>query len=74
MTEARTTAGHRSIDHSLVITRADGSVLNLGRVDYWHRNPLRRAWWRMWGLPRSRRRIAAANRDAARRAAQAEEA
>lgn len=72
MTEAHTTAGHRSIDHSLVITRADGTTLNLGRVDYWHRNPLRRLAWRLWGLPRSRRRIAAANRDAARRAAQEE--
>ncbi len=74
MSDATTRAGHRSIDHSLVITRADGSVLNLGRVDYWHKNPLRRLLWRLWGLPRSRRRIAAANRDAARRAAQAEEA
>ena len=74
MAEARARANHRAIDHSLIITRADGTVTDLGRVDYWHRNPLRRAAWRLWGLPRSRRRIRAANRDAARRAAQPEEA
>lgn len=72
MSDANTHAKHRFIDHSMVITRADGTTIDLGRVDYWHKNPLRRAWWRLWGLPRSRRRIAAANRDAARRAAQEE--
>lgn len=73
MSDAHTRAGHRTIDHHLVITRADGTITDLGRVDYWHKNPLRRAAWRLWGLPRSRRRIAAANRDAAR-AARTEEA
>ncbi|MEU1800889.1 hypothetical protein [Streptomyces sp. NPDC019937] len=72
MADARANA-HRAIDHHLVITRADGTTLDLGRVDYWHRNPLRRAWWRLWGLPRSRRRIRAANQQAAR-AARNEEA
>jgi len=28
-----------------VITRADGSVENLGTISYYHRNPLKRAWW-----------------------------
>lgn len=28
-----------------VITRADGTVEDLGVVSYWHRNPLRRYWW-----------------------------
>lgn len=73
MSDAHTRAGHRAIDQSLVITRADGTITDLGRVDYWHQSPLRRAAWRLWGLPRSRRRIAAANRDAAR-AARTEEA
>lgn len=30
---------------SLVITRADGTVEDLGVVAYWHRNPLKRFWW-----------------------------
>jgi hypothetical protein len=30
-----------------VITRADGSVEYLGVVSYWHRNPLKRLFWRM---------------------------
>lgn len=30
-----------------VITRADGTRENLGRVAYWHRNPLRRWLWRL---------------------------
>ncbi len=28
------------------IVRADGSVEHVGIVSYWHRNPLRRWWWR----------------------------
>jgi hypothetical protein len=29
-----------------VVIRADGTRQNLGRVSYWHRNPLRRLlWW-----------------------------
>lgn len=30
---------------SAVITRADGSVEELGTIAYWHRNPLRRWAW-----------------------------
>lgn len=30
---------------SAVVTRADGTVENLGVVTYWHRNPLRRWLW-----------------------------
>ncbi|MFI5814837.1 hypothetical protein ACIA7S_28260 [Streptomyces sp. NPDC051643] len=58
----------RFAETTFVITRADGSIVNLGRGAYWHRNPLRRAWWRIWGLPRFNRRVRAANRDAARAA------
>jgi hypothetical protein len=32
---------------SAVITRADGSVEQLGVVAYWHKNPLRRWAWRL---------------------------
>lgn len=30
-----------------VIIRADGTREELGVVSYWHRNPLRRLWWRL---------------------------
>lgn len=30
---------------SAVVTRADGSVEDLGVIAYWHKNPLRRALW-----------------------------
>lgn len=30
-----------------IVIRADGSREDLGRVAYWHRNPLRRLWWRL---------------------------
>jgi hypothetical protein len=33
----------RTAEVRLVITRADGRVEDLGRVAYWHRNPIRRA-------------------------------
>lgn len=29
------------------VVRADGSVEDLGTVAYYHRNPLRRAWFRL---------------------------
>lgn len=31
---------------SAVITRADGTVEDLGKIAYWHKNPLRRLLWR----------------------------
>ncbi|MHB9861965.1 hypothetical protein [Streptomyces sp. YIM S03343] len=61
-------ASHRAVRTEFVITRADGSVIDLGVGVYWHRNPLRRLWWRLWGQPRFNRRAAAANRHAARAA------
>lgn len=30
---------------SAVITRADGTKEDLGVIAYYHRNPLRMAWW-----------------------------
>lgn len=30
-----------------VITRANGEIVDLGTVDYYHRNPFRRLLWRM---------------------------
>lgn len=32
---------------SIVVTRANGTVENLGVVSYWHRNPLKRLWWKI---------------------------
>jgi len=42
------TATGRPIEQSIsaVVTRADGSVEDLGVIAYWHRNPLRRLAWR----------------------------
>lgn len=30
-----------------VITRADGSKEDLGVVSYWHKNPVKRAWFKL---------------------------
>jgi hypothetical protein len=35
-----------------VVTRADGTVEHLGVVSYWHRNPIKRALWRLRRLLR----------------------
>ncbi|MEU2426908.1 hypothetical protein ABZ619_38850 [Streptomyces sp. NPDC007851] len=68
MSTSKAEAQHRSASMSFVITRADGQVIDLGVGAYWHRNPLRRLWWRLWGQPRFKRRAEAANREAARAA------
>ncbi|MGW7001410.1 hypothetical protein ACWGCW_00935 [Streptomyces sp. NPDC054933] len=57
-----------------VITRADGTVERIGTAAYWHKNPLRRAWWRLVGERRTQRRIREANRSAAQHAAESKEA
>lgn len=31
----------------LIVTRADGTIEDLGVVSYWHRNPLKRLAWRV---------------------------
>lgn len=67
MTE-QTARAAKAVSEEFVITRADGTVHHLGVGVYWHHNPLRRLWWRLWGSPRFKRRVAAANRDAARAA------
>lgn len=42
---ARSHLREASID--AVVIRADGTREELGTVAYWHRNPLRRLWWRI---------------------------
>jgi hypothetical protein len=32
---------------SAVITRADGTVQDLGAIQYWHSNPIKRFIWRI---------------------------
>lgn len=41
-----TKQGHKSSELHARIIRADGTVVDLGCVSYWHRNPLRRLQWR----------------------------
>jgi hypothetical protein len=40
-------AGLKSASTSIRVIRADGSVEEYGVVSYWHRNPLRRLWYRL---------------------------
>lgn len=40
-------AGIKSASIEAVIIRADGTREDLGTVSYWHKNPLRRALWRI---------------------------
>jgi hypothetical protein len=58
-----------SIETSYVITRVDGTVVNLGVTGFSHRSRWRRLWWRAVRRPLADRRVRAANRDAAKRAA-----
>lgn len=37
---------------SATITRADGTVVELGVIAAWHRNPLVRLWYRLRGIGR----------------------
>lgn len=37
----------REASIAAVVIRADGTKEDLGVVSYWHRNPLRRLWWRL---------------------------
>lgn len=37
----------REVSFEAVIIRADGTREELGTVAYWHKNPLRRLWWRI---------------------------
>jgi hypothetical protein len=37
----------KQMEISAVITRADGSVENLGTIQYWHKNPFKRILWRI---------------------------
>jgi hypothetical protein len=39
----------REASIEVTVIRADGRIERLGTVSYWHRNPLRRLAWRLFG-------------------------
>ena len=49
MGEIRTTADAEMVALSAIVTRADGTVEDLGVIAYHHRNPLRRLWFKLTG-------------------------
>lgn len=54
MIKGNITSEARSATLTAVVTRADGTVENLGAVAYWHRNPFKR--W-AWAIRRSALRL-----------------
>lgn len=47
MANMQAEAGVKAASVEATIIRADGTVEHLGRVAYYHRNPLRRLLWRL---------------------------
>ena len=37
----------KQMEIAAIITRADGTIENLGTIQYWHKNPLKRLLWRI---------------------------
>lgn len=37
----------KQMEISAIITRADGTKEDLGTIQYWHKNPLKRILWRI---------------------------
>jgi len=37
----------RELQLSATVIRADGTVVELGVIDYWHKNPIKRLFWRI---------------------------
>jgi hypothetical protein len=60
------TATHQPsfVEISAVITRADGTVQDLGLVHARYRSPFKHMWWRLVRRPAANRRIKRANRSA----------
>jgi len=50
MTAIRPRQGMSQMSIRAVITRADGTVEDLGTISYWHKNPLRRLAYRIGRL------------------------
>jgi hypothetical protein len=51
-----------TVEIGMVITRADGTVTDLGTVSAHYATPLKRAGWRLVGRRRANARIRTANR------------
>ena len=49
------TTGASQVTVEARVIRKDGRVEDLGVIAYWHRNPLRRIWWRVTQFLRGRR-------------------
>lgn len=60
--EQHTTNQPRVVAVEAIITRADGTVHDLGAIVRNDPRPLRQFWWRLVGRRLAARRIAAANR------------
>lgn len=37
----------KQMEISAIVTRADGTIEDLGTIQYWHKNPLKRIIWRI---------------------------
>ena len=37
----------KQMEISAIVTRADGTIEDLGTIQYWHKNPLKRLLWRI---------------------------
>lgn len=48
MSNVTTAAPVKSVEIKAVVIRADGRIEPLGSVSYWHKNPLRRLFWRLF--------------------------
>lgn len=60
--DSRTDVRPRRQTLSAVVTRADGTVIDVGVVAAAYRNPFKQLWWRLVGLPAANRRIRRANK------------
>lgn len=47
MTGMDAAAKPREVSMHAVVIRADGTREDLGTIAFWHKNPLRRLWWRI---------------------------
>lgn len=47
MTGMDAAAKPREVSMQAVVIRADGTREDLGTIAFWHKNPLRRLWWRI---------------------------
>ncbi len=47
MTEQKATSNIRAATIEAVVIRADGTREDLGTIAYYHKNPIRRLWWRL---------------------------